>query len=54
MTVLKMHFWKLPQKVISYRHFKKIENERFMNSLESALNTQDSNYVKNHHLSEGT
>ena len=33
-----MHFRKLTQKIISYRHFKKIENESFMNSLQSALN----------------
>ena len=33
-----MHFRKLTQKIVSYRHFKKIENESFMNSLQSALN----------------
>ena len=46
-SVLKMHFRKLPPKVISYRDFKNFENDRFMNSLQSALNNQNSNYVKN-------
>ena len=41
-----MHFPKLPQ-VISYRGFKKFENERFMNSLQSAVKSQDNEYVKN-------
>ena len=41
-SVLKMHFCKLPSKVISYRDFKKLENERFMNSLQSALNSENS------------
>ena len=36
-SVLKMHFRKLPPKVISYRDIKKFGNERFMNSLQSAL-----------------
>ena len=44
-----MHFRKLPQ-VISYRGFKKYENERFMNSLQSALKSQDNDHVKNPHL----
>ena len=44
-SVLKMHFRKLPPKVISYRDFKIFENERFMNSLQSALNSQNSDYV---------
>ena len=39
-SVIKMHFPKLPQ-VISYRAFKKFENERFMNSLQSVLKSQD-------------
>ena len=41
-SVIKMHFCKLPQ-VISYRGFKKFENERSMNSLQSALISQDNN-----------
>ena len=44
-----MHFHKLPQ-VMSYRGFKKFENERFMNTLQSALKSQDNKYVKNPHL----
>ena len=40
--VTKMHFRKLPQ-VISYRGFKKFEDERSMNSLQSALISQDNN-----------
>ena len=47
-SVIKMHFRKLPQ-VISYRGFKKFENERFMNSLQLASKSQDNGYVKNPH-----
>ena len=32
-SVLKMHFHKLPPKFVSYRDFKQFENERFINSL---------------------
>ena len=39
-SVIKMHFPKLPHG-ISYRAFKKFENERFMNSLQSVLKSQD-------------
>ena len=46
-TVLKMHFCKLPPKVISHRDFKTFQNDRFMNSLQSALHNQYSDYVKN-------
>ena len=35
--VLKMYFRNIPLKVISYRDFKKFDNERFMNSLQSNL-----------------
>ena len=45
-SVIKMNFHKLVQ-VISYRGFKKFENERFMNSLQSAVKSQDNEYVKN-------
>ena len=45
-SVLKMHFRKLPPKVISYREFKKFENERFMESLYLALNIQNIDYIK--------
>ena len=41
-SVIKMHFRKLPQ-VISYRGFKKFEDERSRNSLQSALISQDNN-----------
>ena len=46
-SVLKMHFHKLPPKVISDRDFKNFGNERFMNSLQSALHNQNGDYVKN-------
>ena len=46
-SILKMHFRKLPPKVISYRNFKNFENERFMNSLQLALNNQNGDYIKN-------
>ena len=36
-SVLKMHFRRLPPKRISYRDFKKIDNEKYMNSLQSVL-----------------
>ena len=49
-SVLKMHCHKLPPKVISYRDFKIFENGRFMNSLQSALNNQKDDYVKNRDL----
>ena len=32
-SVLKTHFRELPPKVVTYRDFKKFENERFMDSL---------------------
>ena len=37
----------MPSKVISYKNFKNFEHETFMNSLQSALNSQDRDYVKN-------
>ena len=46
-SVLKMHFNKLPPKVISCRDFKKIENERFIDSLFLALNSQNVDCTKN-------
>ena len=46
-SVLKMHFRKLPPKVINYRDFKKFENERFMNSLPHTLNEERIDYSKN-------
>ena len=36
-SALKMHLRKLPPKIVSYRDFKKFENERFMDSLQHTL-----------------
>ena len=44
-SVLKMHFWKLPP-ITSYREFKKFENERFMDSLHLGSNSQNIDYTK--------
>ena len=41
-----MHFRKLQPKVIRYKDFKNFENEMFMNSLQSALNNQNGDFVK--------
>ena len=49
-SVLKTHFRKLLPKVVTYRDFKKFENERFMDSLKLTLNTQDVDYTKNPQL----
>ena len=46
-SVLKMHFRKLPPKVINYRDFKKFHNERFMNSSLYTLNDARIDYSKN-------
>ena len=46
-SVLKKYFRKLLPKVITYRDFKKFENERFIDSLKSTLNNQDGDYTKN-------
>ena len=46
-SVLKMHFCKLPPKVINYRDFKKFDNERFMNSLHYTLSEEQFDYSKN-------
>ena len=46
-SVLKMHFRKLPPKIISYRDCKNFENERFMDSLILALNSRNIDYTKN-------
>ena len=47
-SVLKMHFRKLPPKIINYRDFKKFDNERFMHSLHYALSEEQFDYSKNH------
>ena len=49
-SVLKTHFCKLPPKVVTYRDFKKFENERFMDFLKLTLNGQDVEYNKNPHF----
>ena len=46
-SILKKHFRKLPPKVIGCRDFKNFENEKFMNSLQSALINQNGDCVKN-------
>ena len=46
-SVLKMHFRKLPPKVINYRDFKKFGNERFMDSLHYTLNEEQIDFSKN-------
>ena len=45
-SILKIHFRKLTPKVISHRDFKKFENERFMDSLYFAINSQNIDYTK--------
>ena len=45
-----MHLRKLPPKVVSYRDFKKFENEKFMDFLKLTLNSQDVDYTKNPQL----
>ena len=39
-SILKTHFRKLSPKVINYKDFKKIDNERFMNSLHYTLSEE--------------
>ena len=46
-SVLKMHFRKLPPKIISYRDFKKFDNERFMDSLQHTLGQESFDWSKN-------
>ena len=45
-SVLKMHFRKLPPKIISYRDFKKFDNERFMDSLQHILGQESFDWSK--------
>ena len=49
-SVLKTHFCKLAPKVVTYRDFKKFENERFMDFLKLTLNSEDVEYNKNPQL----
>ena len=46
-SVLKSHLRKLPPTIVTYRDFKRFENERFIDSLRVTLNNQDANYTKN-------
>ena len=46
-SVLKMHFRKLPPKIISYKDFKKFDNERFMDSLQHTLGQESFDWSKN-------
>ena len=41
LSVLKMHFRKLPPKVITYRNFSKYDNANFINSLNDVLNEHE-------------
>ena len=45
-SVLKMHFRKLPPNIISYRHFKKFDNERFMDSSWHTLGQESFDWSK--------
>ena len=45
--VLKIHFRKLPPKVINFRDFKKFDNERFIDSLHYTLSEEQIDYSKN-------
>ena len=45
-SILKKHFRKLPPKVIGCRDFKNFENEKFMNSLQSAIINQMATVLK--------
>ena len=45
-SVLKMYFRELPPKVISYGDFKNFENEKFITSLQSTLESQNIDYIK--------
>ena len=42
-----MHFRKLPPKIVSYRDFKKFDNERFMDSLQHTLGQESFDWNKN-------
>ena len=46
-SVLKIHFRKLPPKIINYRDFKKFDDERFMHSVHYALSEEQVDYSKN-------
>ena len=46
-SVLKIHFHKLPPKVINCRNFKKFGNEGFVDSIHYTLNKEQIDYSKN-------
>ena len=46
-SVLKMHFRKLPPKIINYKDFKTFDNKRFMNSLRHTFSEERVDYNKN-------
>ena len=46
-SVLKMHFRKLPPNVINYRNFKKFDYKRFTDSLHYTLSEEQIDYSKN-------
>ena len=41
-----MHFRKLPPKVINYKDFKKVDNEKFIDSLHYTLSEEQIDYSK--------
>ena len=45
-SVLKTHFRKLPPKIISYRDFKKFDNERLIDSLQHTLGQESFDWRK--------
>ena len=45
-TVLKMHFQKLPPKIISYRDLKIFDNEKFMDSLQHTFGQESFDWSK--------
>ena len=49
-SVLKTHFRKLPPKFVTYRDFKKFENERFIDFLKLTLNSEHVDYTENPQL----
>ena len=49
-SVLKTHFRKLPPKFVTYRDFKKFENERFIDFLKLTLNSEHVDYPENPQL----
>ena len=46
-SVLKMHFRKLPPKIINYKDFITFDNKRFMNSLRYTFSEEHVDYNKN-------